>query len=410
MAKEQESLPLALKNKDFLEHILSLALTKEEVLKLRLINKIFKETTDKLIQDSYNNITQGREIYNYPFTQDSPFVLLAIDRLVKETIKNNNKNKEKVLIWNLSFLPLPNNLIHYLKTQKDNILCELLIHAYYNRINKIQELLPKFIESLTEGQKKLLSDYKGKVSNRRPLTAIAGQYQLHALLTKADPNEQDARKLQDLLKRGVLFKLANIQEALSPLKEILQVQQGKNRGLFLATMLDRINQVLQQGAQINNNAQGNNGDTTLIRAANLGRIETALALLDKGADVNAQNNYGDTALYWAAAYGHTAIVQGLLDKGADVNAQNDYGDTALHTAAANGNIQVLQELLRRDADLNIQNEEGKAPSDIAKEKGIDLNQFTKHTEENTQELSNEFRNKEDSKKENNNKGQERDSR
>ncbi len=79
-------------------------------------------------------------------------------------------------------------------------------------------------------------------------------------------------------------------------------------------------------------------------ACERGHEATALALLDRGAEVNAVDRqlgfFGDrsgtTALMYACMNGHEAIALALLDRGAEVNAVDGYGRTALVYARERG--------------------------------------------------------------------------
>lgn len=71
------------------------------------------------------------------------------------------------------------------------------------------------------------------------------------------------------------------------------------------------------------------GGTPLIAAATFGQNETALLLIEGGADLEVKNNEGATALHVAAFFCREEIVKALLAKGADRSARNNMGATAL---------------------------------------------------------------------------------
>ena len=106
--------------------------------------------------------------------------------------------------------------------------------------------------------------------------------------------------------------------------------------------LDRIDYLLDLGADINGK-NSRDGSTALHKSA-LGRADVRIVehLLDNDADVNARNNRGDTPLYMAVlgtfgpgdAVNETqessaAIVRALLAAGADPTLTNNRGDSAL---------------------------------------------------------------------------------
>lgn len=72
------------------------------------------------------------------------------------------------------------------------------------------------------------------------------------------------------------------------------------------------------------------GQTALLYAAREGHVETALALVDAGADIN-QVGAGDrtSPLLMAAIHGHYDLAMRLLERGADPNLRNSSGDQPL---------------------------------------------------------------------------------
>ncbi len=100
------------------------------------------------------------------------------------------------------------------------------------------------------------------------------------------------------------------------------------------------------------------GKTPLHFAAEGGRTEVVLYLLDKGAEINARNAESETPLHYAAGYGHMDVINLLLERGADVNARSSQGDTPLHYVRFNGFIPVAQALLDHGADAGARNGQG----------------------------------------------------
>lgn len=87
----------------------------------------------------------------------------------------------------------------------------------------------------------------------------------------------------------------------------------------------------------------------------LGKYDSADALIQAGADVNAppDADRGLTALQAAAIHGHIGIACKLLEKGAEVNASGGSfgGRTALEGAAEWGRLDMVQLLLDNGADI-----------------------------------------------------------
>lgn len=95
--------------------------------------------------------------------------------------------------------------------------------------------------------------------------------------------------------------------------------------------------------------------TALRYAIQLGRYDSADALIQAGADVNAPADADRrlTALQAAAIHGHIGIACKLLKKGAEVNAPGGSfgGRTALEGAAEWGRLDMVQLLLDNGADI-----------------------------------------------------------
>lgn len=75
----------------------------------------------------------------------------------------------------------------------------------------------------------------------------------------------------------------------------------------------------------------------------------------QGADVNTTTNFKNTALILAAEYGKQEIALLLLNNGAHVNAENDIHLTALECAQTNNHTDMVELLTRRGACEDIQN-------------------------------------------------------
>lgn len=100
-------------------------------------------------------------------------------------------------------------------------------------------------------------------------------------------------------------------------------------------------------------------------------METARALLEKGADMEAvgQGTCMFTPLHEAAWNGKTDVVRWLLEHGAKVTATAGHGETALHLAAQGGHADVIRALLAAGADVHARDGSGKTALDIATAKG-----------------------------------------
>ena len=118
------------------------------------------------------------------------------------------------------------------------------------------------------------------------------------------------------------------------------------------------------------------GGTPLHEAASQGAYETAEALLDRGANVNLRDEHnGYTPLHKPMIGDYDKVAALLISRGADIHARNNYGSTALHQAAWFDAVGVAELLIAGGADVNAKTGSGGAhargstPLDIAMEEG-----------------------------------------
>ena len=120
----------------------------------------------------------------------------------------------------------------------------------------------------------------------------------------------------------------------------------------MAENIDRINELLQQGADVNT-AQGD-GMTAVHWAAENGNGAIADLLIAAGANLGAVTRMGGySALHLASKNGAAEVVGSLLAAGSNVMAATTTGDvTPLHFAAASGNVEVINHLVSAGAEVN----------------------------------------------------------
>jgi N-acyl-D-amino-acid deacylase len=129
-----------------------------------------------------------------------------------------------------------------------------------------------------------------------------------------------------------------------------------------ANDLRQIKALLDSGA--NANAQGADGITLLMVAAEAGSLDAMKMLLERRADVNAKNAYGSTALMWSVT--DAKKVRLLLDHGADVNVAARSGRTALIVASfANPSAEVVRMLLAKGANVAVMDQRKVTPLNAA---------------------------------------------
>jgi len=128
--------------------------------------------------------------------------------------------------------------------------------------------------------------------------------------------------------------------------------------------LGRIKSVVATDSVNRAGAEGPDGLTPLMVAAEAGSLEAMKLLIDHGADVNARNTAGSTALMWSVTDPNK--VRLLLDHGADVNVVARSGRTALIIASfANPSAEVVRMLLAKGAKVDVMDQRKVTPLNAA---------------------------------------------
>src|SRR5215813_7898773 len=144
-----------------------------------------------------------------------------------------------------------------------------------------------------------------------------------------------------------------------------QSQGGSQDRLYSAIRANDLRQIktlLDEG--ISEKAEGHDGITPLMVAAETGSLDAMKMLIDRGADVNARNTYGSTALMWSVT--DLKKLRLLLDHGADVNVAARSGRTALIIASfANPSAEVVRMLLAKGANVAVMDQRKVTPLNAA---------------------------------------------
>jgi len=134
--------------------------------------------------------------------------------------------------------------------------------------------------------------------------------------------------------------------------------------------INKVNNLIEQGADINFHDSRMEGVTALHEASRKGNVEILNFLLQNGADIHSMNHNGFTPLHIAAYCGENMTVSTLIKNGADVNAKAKENLTPLHTAAVRGNIDTVELLINNGADpLAYSSKDNATPIDFAKREG-----------------------------------------
>jgi hypothetical protein len=97
--------------------------------------------------------------------------------------------------------------------------------------------------------------------------------------------------------------------------------------------------LLDRGARINREGLQ---WSALHYAAFAGHVDTAKALIARGADINGRSTNGSSPLMMAAREGHEDIAQVLVGLGADTAIRNDWGEDALVWSMRYGNLKIAR--------------------------------------------------------------------
>jgi ankyrin repeat protein len=129
-----------------------------------------------------------------------------------------------------------------------------------------------------------------------------------------------------------------------------------------ANDLRQMKTLLDEGVRVD--AEGPEGITPLMVAAEAGSLDAMKMLIDRRAGVNTQNAAGSTALMWSVT--DPKKVRLLLDHGADVNVASRSGRTALIVASfANPSAEVVRMLLAKGANVAVMDQRKVTPMNAA---------------------------------------------
>lgn len=112
------------------------------------------------------------------------------------------------------------------------------------------------------------------------------------------------------------------------------------------------------------------GNTPLMIASALGKVNFVEFLLDLGANPKKRNYEGSTALHRAAFGGHNDVIEVLIDSGAIVNMPDLDGITPLMRAVEGERRFTVELLVKRGAMIQFKNIHGRSAMDIAKRKRL----------------------------------------
>lgn len=141
-------------------------------------------------------------------------------------------------------------------------------------------------------------------------------------------------------------------------------EQGFGRGAVYDAVrygnLHDLKTLIAAGLDINEQLPGNENQTPLIRAAQKDQVQSALILVEAGADTDLRSNYNNTALILAAMQNHGAVVDLLIKAGADPTITGERNMTAKQWARHYGRLAIAAQLDGYENKWN-QRHAGEAP-------------------------------------------------
>lgn len=168
-------------------------------------------------------------------------------------------------------------------------------------------------------------------------------------------------------------KLSELKQIIAKYPAIISSRDADQKATPLLWAIEKdhreiISYLLEHGADIN--AQGQQGVSSLHRAALHGNVKLATYLLARGARVNIKDKTNATPLINAAGKGHLEMVRLLLAYKPDVNVQESQGKwSALHAAILNKHADIVKLLLANGADVKAKNIFDMTPLQSAREMG-----------------------------------------
>ncbi|MCJ7453956.1 MAG: ankyrin repeat domain-containing protein, partial [Wolbachia endosymbiont of Homalodisca vitripennis] len=127
--------------------------------------------------------------------------------------------------------------------------------------------------------------------------------------------------------------------------------------------LDKVKELINQGANINAQEKGIYGKKPIHIAAENNNKNIIEFLLSRGVSVNDTERVGNTPLHYAAWGGRLEAAEFLVNKGANIDAADasTYGKKPVHVAAENNNKNIIEFLLNRGVSVDDTERVGNTP-------------------------------------------------
>ncbi|CAI7605082.1 unnamed protein product [Penicillium glandicola] len=164
---------------------------------------------------------------------------------------------------------------------------------------------------------------------------------------------------------GIVDKSSSLGPSYTPTPGITKSSTfGTKQDLFRAISRDdlpRVQELLDQGLDIESRDSVNGGQTPLIVAVGYDKVDIVELLLLRGANANAKTLHSEeTALISASSSGRYQIILWILEHGnPDLEARDRNGRTALMRASAQGYTREVQVLVKAGADIEAKDRNGR---------------------------------------------------
>ena len=126
--------------------------------------------------------------------------------------------------------------------------------------------------------------------------------------------------------------------------------------------------LLEHGADLERSS-GRRRMTPLLAALDADQEDSALLLLERGANPAAVDKNGESALSWASFNGAPKVVGDLIAAGVDVDQASHWGGTPLMSAARKGRLAIVRALLEAGADVSLRDDSGESALDQSDRSG-----------------------------------------
>ena len=167
-----------------------------------------------------------------------------------------------------------------------------------------------------------------------------------ALMMAAEENNLDAIKI--LIEKGKATVDKVDKHSKNPISGPLMYNRTALMRAVVLNNAKAVKALIEHGASTERVSAKLNRWTSLLEASVKGITETAIVLIQNGANLDAKDHSGWTSLMWAASMNHLQIVKELIKAGADKTLKHPGGETALDIARYKNYHEIVRILEGKD--------------------------------------------------------------